>query len=54
MEWYKTLGIHQKINLKILAIDICGVSWESLCKIFTQRQVIRLLHRKLKIEGFDV
>lgn len=54
MEWYKTLTIHQKINLKELSEDICGIKYNILIKIFDFKQSIDLLHQKLQLEGFNV
>jgi hypothetical protein len=39
MDWYKTLTLNQKINLKELSESICGIKYSLL---------------KLKLEGFSV
>ena len=54
MNWYKTLTVEQRINLKDLSELICGVKYNTLILLFGMRQTIELLHEKLKIEGFDV
>lgn len=54
MKWYKQLGVHQRIALKELSSNICGVSWDTLSLLFTLRERIELLYGKLKVEGFDV
>ena len=54
MNWYKTLTIEQRINLKDLSETICGVRYDFLIRLFGMRQTIELLHQKLELEGFDV
>ncbi|MFN5417291.1 MAG: hypothetical protein ACK5B9_09565 [Flavobacteriia bacterium] len=54
MNWYKTLTIEQRINLKDLSESICGVRYDFLIRLFGMRQTIELLHQKLELEGFDV
>lgn len=54
MNWYITLTIEQRINLKGLSESICGVRYDFLIRLFGMRQTIELLHQKLKVEGFDV
>ena len=54
MNWYKTLSIEQKINLKELCPLICGAEFSSLVIILGFKLTINTLHQKLKLEGFDV
>ncbi len=54
MEWYKKLSIQQKINLKELSKQICGVEYKLLISLFGMRTTLELLYNKLKIEGFNV
>jgi hypothetical protein len=51
MNWYKTLDINQKINLKSITELIVGISWIDLTKLFSFREIIEILEQKLKIEG---
>lgn len=52
MDWYKTLTIQQKINLKNLCELICGIKYNLLIKIFGMKQTIELIHQKMILEGF--
>lgn len=52
MNWYKKLNILQRINLKELSIDICGVHYHDLISLFGMRDTIDLLKQKLEMEGF--
>lgn len=54
MEWYNTLDIQQKINLKDYFKLICGYSFEDLGGLFSLSERIELIHQKLKLEGFTV
>ena len=54
MEWYKTLSIHQKINLKDCCKMICGMTYERLRLLFSMKEIIHMLHIKLRNEGFEV
>lgn len=54
MKWYRTLTIHQRINLKDLSESICGIKYDVLIVLLSMRQTIELLYEKLKSEGFDV
>ena len=54
MEWYKSLTIEQKINLKDCAGLIVGMTWEDMGKLFSFTERINILHNKLQLEGFDV
>jgi hypothetical protein len=54
MNWYKTLTIQQRINMKDLSEIICGAKYSFLIKLFGFKDTIELLHQKLKIEGFNV
>ena len=51
MEWYKSLSVDQRINLKELCPIICGMDFQWLGVLFTLDERIALLHRKLQIEG---
>lgn len=54
IEWYLKLDIHQKINLKEMFELLCGVEFEKLSSIFSFSERIKIVHDKLKIEGFEV
>jgi hypothetical protein len=54
MNWYKTLDIHTRINLKDLSYLICGMKFTDMLLIFTLSEAIEILHNKLIIEGFNV
>ena len=54
MDWYKTLDINQKINLKECSKMICGMTYNQLRLLFSMPEIIELLHNKLKVEGFEV
>lgn len=54
MEWYKTLNVHSRINLKDLSKDIGGIPYDVLVKLFGFKHTIEMLHNKLKLEGFNV
>jgi hypothetical protein len=51
IEWYKSLSVQQKVNLKDCAILICGLSWDDMSIFFNMREKLNILHRKLIIEG---
>jgi hypothetical protein len=52
MDWYKTLTIQQKINLKDLCELICGIKYTYLIKIFGMKETIQLIHKKMILEGY--
>jgi len=54
MDWYKTLTIEQRINLKELCPIICGAEFSGLVRVLGLRLTINTLHEKLKLEGFEV
>jgi len=54
MEWYKTLDIHQKINLKEHCNLLVGITFENMRVLFTLPEIINLLYYKLKLEGFKI
>lgn len=54
MNWYKTLTIEQRINLKELCPLICGYDFSSLIRILGFKLTINTIHEKLKLEGFMV
>ena len=54
MEWYKTLNIDQKVNLKELCPEILGVGFQELNPLFSFTERIEMLYNKLKFEGFEV
>jgi len=49
MNWYKTLDIHTKINLKSITPLIVGYEFSSLIKILGFIELINCLEQKLKI-----
>lgn len=54
MEWYKTLDINQRINLKDVFHLICGLRWEDVGRLISMRDRIDIVYNKLKMEGFDI
>lgn len=54
MEWYKTLNIHQKINLKSMFVVIGGIEFTDLRKIFSYSECFDIIYRKLQKEGFCI
>lgn len=54
MNWYKTLTIEQRINLKDLCPLICGIGFADLIRVLGFKLTINTLHEKLKLEGFEV
>ena len=53
-KWYSQLDLNQKINLKELTDDICGMSFQFMVKMFGFREAIFHIHSKLRLIGFDV
>lgn len=51
MNWYKSLSVQQRINLKECCVLIVGASWEQLGLFFNMRERIEILETKLKMEG---
>lgn len=51
MEWYKTLDIHTRINMKECFYLACGIKFEDLSFIFSFRDRINILYKKLLYEG---
>ena len=51
VEWYKSLSLHQRINLKIITVDACGMAWQDFNILFTPRERLKIVYQKLKIEG---
>lgn len=54
MEWYKTLTIWQKINLKECSDLIVGMSFTDMGLFFSFKERIDMLYDKLQKEGFDI
>lgn len=54
MNWYKTLGIMQRINLKELAPDIIGQRFSDIVKLLGFRETVNVVYNKLRMEGYDV
>ncbi len=54
MDWYKTLDMNQRINLKELTDIICGMPFTFMVKVFGLKEAIFHIHSKMRIEGFDV
>jgi hypothetical protein len=51
MNWYKTLNIQTRINLKEITPLIIGVEFHAIVGLLGIRQTIELLEGKLKMEG---
>lgn len=54
MNWYKALTVEQKINLKDCCSLIVGMTWNEMGLLFSFKERINILHRKLEVEGFQV
>ena len=55
MDWYESLKEEQKTNLKEEAFELLtGTSYESMSKLFSHEELVKITYDKLKIEGFDV
>jgi len=55
MTWYETLTEQQKTNLKEESFELLtGTSYDSMSKLFSHEQLVKIAYDKLKIEGFDV
>lgn len=54
LQWYKSMTVDQRINLKESCIDIVGYSWEWLGLLFTMKEILILLRDKLIMEGFEL
>lgn len=54
MNWYKSLDLDQRINLKGLAKSIGGIQFEDLTLLFRLDECIYMLYNKLKQEGFNI
>ena len=52
MEFYKTLPIHIRINLKGEVCELlCGINFVSLGLLFTFEERMDMIQNKLKLEG---
>jgi len=54
MNWYKTLTVEQRINLKELCPIICGANFSGLVKLLGFKLTINTLHQKLQLDGFNI
>lgn len=54
MEWYKTLDIHTRINVKTCFELLCDAKFEDLAFMFSFRERIDIMYNKLVLEGFDI
>ena len=54
LNWYKSLSIHQRINLKEVCSLLTGCTWEFLSYFLNMKEKIEVLYNKLKMEGFEV
>lgn len=54
MNWYMSLNIDQKINLKTLFPEILGTEFSSLGCLFSFQERIQMAYNKLKMEGFNI
>ena len=51
MEWYKTLDIHTRINMKEYFYLACGIKFEYLSFLLSFRDRINILYENLLYEG---
>ena len=54
MEWYRTLSVKQKVNVRECFYLACGITLNQSLKIFSFSECMDLLYSKLKIEGFSL
>ena len=54
MEWYLSLNIHQKVNVKQLSKIITGLTWEELGMIFDFKERVEIITSKLIMEGYKL
>ena len=54
INWYKSLTLHQKMELRDLTMLICGMRWEDFNILFSPRERLEILYNKLKLEGFII
>ena len=51
INWYKSLSINQRINLKEITGDICGMRWSDFNILFTPSERLQIIYQKLKLEN---
>lgn len=51
MTWWKTLQINKKIAIKEHAALICGIEWHGMLRLFSQKEIIVFLYKKLNKSG---
>ena len=49
IEWYKSLPINMKIELKVNTEILCGIKWENFIILFTPRERLNIVIKKLII-----
>jgi hypothetical protein len=54
MNWYKSLTVEQKINLKECCSLIVRMTWNEMGLFFSFQERINILYHKLDVEGFQV
>jgi hypothetical protein len=55
MTWYNNLKPEQQTEIKRESFELLtGQSYESMSKIFSHEQLVKIAYDKLKLEGFDV
>lgn len=54
MDWYKTLDIHTRINAKVCFELLTGIKFEDLSFMFTFRERMDIMEKKLRMEGFSI
>lgn len=51
MDWYKSLDIHTRINMKECFDLLLGVSFTELGMLFSLRERLNIFYNKAKMEG---
>lgn len=51
MEFYLSRDIHTRINLKTCFVDLCGIEFALLGRLFTFRERMDMFEGKLRLEG---
>ncbi|MFA5298993.1 MAG: hypothetical protein WC389_12370 [Lutibacter sp.] len=54
MNWYKSLDIHTRINVKACFELLTGTKFGDLAFMFTFQERINIMYNKLKKEGFEI
>ena len=51
-EWYKSLSLNERINIKAGFVLFCNVEWNDLSFIFSFKERTEILYNKIKKEFY--